>query len=124
MVALMGTPFSPWHELHTCNFASTASAAFAGTAARASKSDKSAENSRKVIADHVSCRHCSSARGAAIGLKHAAVRLVTQDGRHTGAKVPARNCERFISLRGMRDRHLIDGERMPGALPRRAHRRD
>lgn len=34
---------------------------------------------------------------------------------------PARNCRRFISLRGVWDRHLIYGERMPGAGPRRAH---
>ena len=53
------------------------------------QSDQSAENSRSVIADHVRCRRCSSARGAAIGLKHAAVRRVAQDGRRTGAKVPS-----------------------------------
>ena len=57
-----------------------------------------------------------------LSLKHAAVRLVAQDGRRTRSESPpARNCQRFISLRGVRDRHSIDGERMPGARPRRAH---
>src|SRR5579864_2951597 len=88
MVASMGWPFSPWHELQIWSFASRLSAALAG-AASAAKTAATRRVPRRVgtrflimfTLPLLECLRSRDARGAGTRPKHAAVRRAAQAGR-------------------------------------------
>src|SRR5580700_6216108 len=91
VIALMGWPLSPWHELHTCNFSAMSSAAPAGAASAAEMTRAARMEERWVlimVCAAVVGVPAVAARPPRRKPKHAAVRRVAQAGRSDSARFP------------------------------------